>query len=318
MFYEKFGQAAVIGVALLYSAASQATPLSDYNLILTGDYHYQGGEVEGRTIIGGDLNAAGQSPTFAIRETTVPFEDTVTVAGNINASNINLNAGSLTYGGNLNVSNVNLNGGGSSVQKVTAGEQAAMASNMAGLESQLRADSAYFSGLTANGSFSTSHLSYSGSDDMAVFNVNFSEVFAQNNSLSLAAGSAKTVVINVAGSAVSVAGGVNLTSGFGILDDGLNIGAANILWNFYEAETIDFNSIAFVGAILAMDADLVGGAVFDGSVAAESFTGAREFHNTGFNWQEPQIPATVSEGSSSILFALGLGFVVLSRRRNCI
>ncbi|MDO6763317.1 choice-of-anchor A family protein [Agarivorans sp. 1_MG-2023] len=306
----------IVVASMLMSGFVQATPLSDFNLILTGDYNYQGGEVEGRTLLGGNLNAAGHSPTFATRETTVPNKDTVTIVGDVNAGNINLNAGSLSYGGSYNLAwNVNLNGGGSSVQSVTAGNQIDMQAAFDDVETELRNDSAYFASLSSNAVLNGSQLLYSGADSVAVFDLDFSQVFAQNSSLSLDAGTAETVVINVSGSDVTVGGGVNLTNGFGVQAGGINIGAANILWNFYEADSIDFNNLATVGSVLALDADITGGAVFDGSVAAKSYTGAREFHSFGFDWTTPQVPAVVSEGSTTMLFAFGLVFLALSRRK---
>lgn len=313
----------LLAVAATLSLAAQATVLNDYNLILTGDYNYQGGEVEGRTLLGGNLNAAGHSPTFAIRESTTVGLDSVTIVGDVNASNINLNAGSLSYGGAYNVAgNVNLNGGGSSVQSINAVDQLDLAATFAAVEAELRADSAYFASLPSNAVLNGSHLSYSGSQDLAVFNVDFADIFAQNNNLSLDAGMAKTVVINVTGYDVDIAGGVNLTgNGFAKQSDANNLGASNILWNFVEAESIDFNNLAVVGSVLALDADITGGAVFDGSVAAQSYTGAREFHSHGFDWEQPQLlpalpPAPVSESSSFMLLLMGLGLVMLSRRRH--
>lgn len=52
-------------VGLVLSATVFASPLSEYNLILLEDYNFQGGDVEGRTFIGGDLNAAGMGADFA-------------------------------------------------------------------------------------------------------------------------------------------------------------------------------------------------------------------------------------------------------------
>ncbi len=322
MYWASSRRCIAVVASLVLSCGVQATVLNDYNLILTGDYHYQGGEVEGRTLLGGSLNAAGHSPTFAIRETTTAGLDSVTIVGDVNASNINLNAGSLSYGGAYNVAgHVNLNGGGSAVQSINAVNQPDLAATFAAVEAELRADSVYFASLPSNAVLTGSHLSYSGTQNLAVFNVDFADVFAQNNNLSLDAGMAETVIINVAGYDVNVAGGVNLTgNGFAKQADMNNLGASNILWNFYEAESIDFNNLATVGSVLALDADITGGAVFDGSVAAQSYTGAREFHSHGFDWEQPPSlpalpPAQVSEGSSLILLFIGLFLLVLSRRR---
>lgn len=264
-----------LGGALAAANIASAGPLDDYNLILTGDYNYQGGEVEGATLIGGNLNAAGHSPTFGTRPFTNPVG--LQVVGDINATNMQINRGDLVYGGALNVTNVNMNGGGSVTFDDTF--------DMSAIISDLTAESDYYLGLTANGSLSGGILSYGGSDSLAVFDLAATDVFAQNSTLKLQYGSADTVVINVSGQNINIGGGVNITDGF------RDLGAANIVWNFFEAETINFNGIGMYGAVLALDADTSGGSVFDGSFAAQSFTGAREFHQFGFNSPPIQVPA---------------------------
>ena len=189
-----------------------------------------------------------------------------------------------------------------------------MLNDLANVEATLRGFSDTFTGMTANGLFNGSHLSYSGADSVAVFDLNAVDVFAQNNSLSLDAGVADTVIINVAGTNVSIAGGVNLTgNGFSIHANGSNLGASNILWNFHEAESINFNNLATVGSVLALDADIVGGAVFDGAVAAQSYDGGSEFHRFAFNWTPPQVE--VPEAPTALLFSLGLCLILGSRKR---
>lgn len=264
----------VLACATALSASALASPLSDYNLILTGDYRYTGGEVEGAVFIGGSLLASGQSPTLGTRVSSNP--NALTVAGDIKAANLNMTRGNLVYGGSLQVQNVNMNGKG---QKI-----ATPGLSVAPLAAQLQQESTAWAQMVANGTFDKGTLSYSGDASLAVFDLDFSQLFANNSNLKLNVGSASQVVINVRGSTVNVGGGVNLSSGF------KSLGAANILWNFHEATSINFNGIGMVGSVLALNADTKGGSVFDGSFAAKSYTGGREFHQYGYNLRLPEPP----------------------------
>lgn len=252
----------LLACTLSLCGQAMAMPLSDYNLILAGDYVYKGGEVEGATLIGGKLDASGHSPTFGTR--TVPVFNSVSVVGDIEAANLNINDGNLLYAGNLSVGNINMNGGGDVIYDPTF--------NIDGIISDLFAASSSYSGLSSNGTFNNGVLSYAGSEALAVFDLAYNEVFAQNTTLKLDFGTADQVVINVRGDKVDVGGGVNITEGF------RDLGAENIIWNFSDASLVDFNSICMYGAVLAIGADISGGCVFDGGVAANSYVGYAEFH----------------------------------------
>ncbi|MDO6424813.1 choice-of-anchor A family protein [Saccharophagus degradans] len=287
---------------LVLSATVFASPLSEYNLILLEDYNFQGGDVEGRTFIGGDLNAAGMGADFASRVPTLNIVDSVNVVGDVTAANINVQHGNFVHGGNLNA-NVNLNGAGSVIHNPSL--------SISSIADELFAQSLTYSGLAANGTFNNvpnnSSFDYLGTDPLAVFSVDAADVFAQNNSLRLNSGNAETVIINVAGTDITVNGGVNLVDGFRQND----ISFGNIIWNFFEAETINFGNLAMAGSVLAPFADITGGAVFEGSVAAESYTGGREFHRFLFNTPNVSVP---EPGPLSLLM-LGIGFIALSRAR---
>lgn len=289
---------ALAGLALSAVALNAAAlPLSDYNLILFEDYNFTGGDVVGSSFIGGNLNASGYSVTFG---------DDVFVVGDVNAGGINLNNGAnLTYGGSENTGHINRNGGGVVAQDPSL--------SLGSLQSELTGASGWYSSLGANGNFAGSDLLYSGSDSLAVFDVSATDIFKQNNSLKMFAGSAETVVINVSGANIAADGGVNLTgNGFGKDANADNLGARNILWNFYEAESIDFGNLAMVGSVLAPYASLTGGGgAFDGSVAAKSYTGYLEFHDYTF------VPPTtnVPESGSLVLLLMSGLMLIFARVR---
>lgn len=283
------------------SLSSAAMPLEEYNLILAEDYNFAGGDVEGKAFIGGNLNAAGMGADFGIKEPQLTVSDTLQVVGNITAANINIQHGNVVVGGEANVGNFNFNGEGDLYFDSSLSIDAVFA--------ELTSISDVYSNFSGNGTYDIDNatLTYTGTDSLAVFNVDPEKIFAQNTGLKLAYNDAETVIINVSGTNVNVSGGVNLLDGFRAEE----LGARNILWNFYEAETVDFGGIAMFGSVLAPTASISGGAVFDGSVGAKEYTGGREFHRFLFN------PPTVdvAEPSSIALLALGLGALIAVRRK---
>lgn len=305
----------ILGVSLLgvfsAKAADNSGALNSYNLILLEDYNFSGGDVQGKTFIGGDLNANGRVAEFGSRlANTNTAIDAVTIVGDVNANGIRvLRDNNLVYGGALNASTVELNDG-SDGQLIYNPDV-----SIAAIKNELLSDSAYYSSLAGNGNFSNGVFNYTGSDELAVFNVSAADVFSQNSNLSLQWGAAQTVIVNVtasdfAGGNIVIGGGVNLNNGFT-----QQSAFSNILWNFYDANSIDFNGIAMKGSVLAPFADTRGGASFDGTFAANSYTGAREFHNFVFNYERPDDTVEVSESSTIMLLICALAGVFLRRKR---
>lgn len=305
----------ILGVFLLgvssAKAADNSGALNSYNLILLEDYNFSGGDVQGKTFIGGDLNANGRVAEFGSRlANTNTAIDAVTIVGDVNANGIRvLRDNNLVYGGALNASTVELNDGNDG-QLIYNPDV-----SIAAIKNELLSDSAYYSSLAGNGNFSNGVFNYTGSDELAVFNVSAADVFSQNSNLSLQWGAAQTVIVNVtasdfAGGNIVIGGGVNLNNGFT-----QQSAFSNILWNFYDANSIDFNGIAMKGSVLAPFADTRGGASFDGTFAANSYTGAREFHNFVFNYERPDDTVEVSESSTIMLLICALAGVFLRRKR---
>ncbi len=305
-------------LAILLGTASlgaSATPLSDYGLILLGDLNTNSIHVYNSTFIGGNFNGGGWSE-FGSRLDRSSTETSLEVAGNLTGSGIHVQAGYLAYGGSNNLGNINCNGNGLGGGACVTGG-ADLSGKAADLAGQLHNDTLWFSSLAGNGDLfvngSNKHLSYSGGDSVAVFNLDGTSLFSQNSNWSLDAGSAQTVIINVSGSSITNQGGVNMNNGFQALANASNVGASNILWNFFEATEINFGSIRVNGSVLAPFANVTMHNDFEGGLAALSYTGQGQIHNHLFNWTPPQVE--VPEPSSLLLLMMGLGLVGLARLR---
>lgn len=291
-------RAVILAASSLISLGAAALPLSEYNLIVAGDFTHQSSSIGGKVFVGGNLIAKSSLDVGVDLDRRASFDSLVTV-GDIKGSGgwFNVQAGSVVYGGKVEKVGFNLNGD-RSVQTVSKGNQADLQNQRDSIISELTSTSASYSQMTANGAVVAGEnkvsLNYSGTSSTAVFNVNASDVFKQNSRLELNAGSAETVIINVstahlAGSAGKIAydftapGGINFTNGFAANSNANNLGASNILWNFYDATQLSLQGMdTFRGSLLAMGANVTSIGTADGSIAVKSLIQNRQIHNYTF------------------------------------
>ncbi|MGC4016638.1 MAG: choice-of-anchor A family protein [Luteolibacter sp.] len=289
-------------------SAQNLKPLSDYNVITRGNFSTTS-EVEGRTLVGGSL-ISQNSANFGIKlqgkvSSTTPV---LSVHGDIVSGNpLNLNAGSLEIGGNLNNRKINYNGGGSLLTGYTTDGTAII--NSLDLASQA------LSALNKNSSFimpadQPAAFKFNATPDsngVAVFSVSASDLFSNNKvqQIELNLNGASDIVINVSGVNIVWTAG-NMVGVFN-QDDVRD----NIVWNFYEATTIDFGSHAMNGQILAPLADVTTSGVINGSIYANSLTTTSEVHLPGYNGSLTLVP----EPSSALLGGLGMTLLLCRRKR---
>lgn len=315
---------AVSGLLMLLSAVPvQASPMTDYNLILLGDLKSSSLHVYDRSFIGGNINTSGWVE-FGSRMDKNSSASSVEVAGSLYAPGATIQAGYLSYGGTNQLGNINCNGNNlSNGRCINQGQQ--LNDKAAALAQQLYKDSSYLASLQTNGNVNLQQnqksFSYQANDSVAVFTIDGADLFSQNSNWSLFAGFAETVIINVSGTHITNLGGVNLNQGFSAWQSNNNIGASNILWNFYEALEIDLGSMRLNGSLLAPYADIRSWNDIDGSVAARSYSGAGQIHNQLFNWRLPQsdLPSDTVEVPSPaplLLMLAGFAAIPLFRKRS--
>ena len=300
-----------IGGMFFSPTSANAFNLGDYNLVVFEDLT-SNSEVEGNTFVGGNLN--GGSSNYCIKcnaqNNFLPFDGVgLKVVGDINGNPKSINNGTdLEYGGSLNAI-VNMNGGGSLIQNSD------LANEFNLLKNNLLQTSSDLSQLTSNSTVDVPGVQpaavrfNSSGDDIAVFDIDISDLFSnRTQQIELNLNGSNTAIINVSGTVANWTQG-NMVGG--LVTDGVQ---QKVLWNFYEAESLDFNP-AFHGSLLAPLASLRNGTEIEGSVVVESFNQQGEIHLPVFTGEIPEAqdvpePLTIL----GTMTALGIGFSFKKKR----
>lgn len=299
------------GLASL-SAMVSATPLNDYNLILFGNLNPTGDvHVDGSAFVGGSVNANGIFGA-SLGDPAFNASNNLEVVGDVNTGNLHIQNGYLAYGGTLaNPNKVICNEPGLGQHNcVRELDQATLEAKRDQLYSTLSAESSYYQSLTATvgstitGDNNNKTLAYTGlATDLVVFNIAGADLFGTGG-WSVNLGAAERFVINVSGVNLGANSATNMNVGYNYAD--------NILWNFYEAETINFQR-NWVGSVLALDSVISTTNNFNGAVAAQSYVGQGEFHK--FQWDYTPPTKEVPESGSLALLLTGLGLMGITRLR---
>lgn len=276
------------------TSAAQAGTLgiaANYNEFILGNVAYQNSDVQGKIAVGGNLSVSGTSLADKVGTSTT----NVVVGGNFTGTNGTVN-GTIVSGGNINYTNPTVygalqakgsvyldpNSGGTAPTSVTYGTTFTKPSWMTVQAQQGTVNvpidfTAEFNNLKnislaqvkssdpyALYQYSQAYFNATGSGINA-FNVTASTLAAATGGYNISASSTATVIINVSGTSAELLNtGFNLTGG---------ITADHIIWNFYEATSLQFDG-SVTGTVLAPKAAVTasyGG--FNGTLIAASLGG---------------------------------------------
>ena len=233
----------------------------------------------------------------------------VYVDGNVKQTN----AKDIYYGGTISGSNGTKHAGDHSAN----GLQAQIQQQAADYTQELTDTSAYLAGLDP-----TNTLTYSKDKQQAIFDAGLGKgvaVFAisdlnaalkTQSQLKFAFPTTyDMVVINVAGTKVTLPGGINFSAV-------TNLGQ-KVIWNFYEANSVDLGSKSWFGTVLAPNADLRIGNYIEGSVAAKTLLQNGEVHMNNFAAPASvtELRAAVPEPATWAMLILGFGAAGAMLRR---
>lgn len=315
------------------SVSTGIAALKEWNVVafnnLTTSNH-----IGGRVLVGGNLQVSNGVMAMDGNSNlpqTGNGTPAITVVGNANFSNGNVNSAGVQVGGNL-TGNFNNNGGGQVLVGGSAQNQqnfSVQGNQGANFTSTLQSQSndikasltslsanlaalANTSGVTVGGDSNNQMITVTGSGLKVL---NWSEAMFegnQNQQLQITMPSDATLVINVAGTDIDFNRNFNRFSG----DN-------RVLFNFYEATTVDIGR-QFSGSVLGVFADITGGnsGNIDGTVVGKSVTqnANGEIHNNYFQGDLSSLSTTVPavpEPSTWAMLILGFGVVgAMMRSRN--
>ncbi len=254
---------AAVSIVSSLSTSASAFSLGDYNLVVFEDVT-SNSDVEGSAFIGGDL--LGSSSNYCIKcdagGSFFPFDGVgLKVVGDIEGNPKNVNNGTdLEYGGNLNAI-VNMNGGGSIIQNSNLANEFTQLKNFLSNESTLYSNLASNSSINVPGQQPGPVIFNSSGDSVAVFDIDAADLFSnKTQQIELNLNGSSTAIINVRGTSANWNQG-NIVGDL-VSDDEVK---EKVLWNFYEAETLNFN-LALYGSLLAPLASLTNQTILEGTV----------------------------------------------------
>jgi choice-of-anchor A domain-containing protein len=304
-----WGMLAGVAVATAFAnpafagALTASTILQDFNDVIYTNASTSA-DIEGASVVGGNFSGATlyNNPTSS----TPISMGALTVFGYTSGNSINIDNGGSAYVAGNHGAQINFNGGGGYIAApnyaITDFE-----TPLNTLSQQLAQLAPTSAGPTlgANNNNNIPINAVAGSNGIAVIDLTAAQL-ANISSFAINLNGASTLVINVSGTSVSDTAN----------DESGTTGANNIIWNFYQATTVNFGA-QIGGTVLATGAAVTNNNQIDGALVANSFVGNGELHDYGFDGVLPStgVVATVPEPASLAVFGAGLLVLTIIRRR---
>jgi len=173
--------------------------------------------------------------------------------------------------------------------------------------------STMLTGIDANSTVTTSGSTVTfnaapNAQGQAIFDISSSVLTAGNESIVFDANGATTIVVNVTCGGTNCS--ISLPSSTVFTSD--TTYAADTIWNFYNASTLNFGS-EFGGTVLAPDAAVTDGSPIDGDLIANSFSGSANLTSYPF---VGNLSFPAPEPASITLIGIGLVGLILARHRS--
>ena len=307
-----------LGLVLLTSQISSASTtvaielLSTFNAVTTGDYFPQGADTEGRVLVGGTFTVSTALPFNSIGngDPVASYASDFSFSAN---GLLRVQNGGIVTPSSPSASDFEFTAGNSLVSGAAGQTQydnfyASLGISAADLSATMVSASIEWSQITptdavvANGNNPT----FNAGSGVAVYDVAASDVFAPNFHPQFTKQNDTTaILINVSGTDIdNTSFGQNLDN---IPEDFRRI----IVWNFYEAESLELSK--FGGAIFAPNADVVITEP-NGSVVSKTLFHSAELHQDLFDGVDPYVTLIPEPGSLLMLMVAGGGMMARRRR----
>lgn len=302
-----------IAAVLVTSAATGASLLTPYNVIVSGSFTDSNTDIGGGLAVGGSASLGGFNITDALLGeplTAFPSDTTFIAAGGVTGEAAMANgSGNYYYSGTD--SQFYNNGTGTKDASNPINFTTTFAQFTSLSSTWFTAATTSGDACTAAGSVTTCTVTKAGLNVIDVAD----SLVASGQTLNITGVSGTSwVILNVTGATDTLSGNMTI-DGSGNNGDSSPAGADDVLFNFYQATKITLGGSS-MGSVLAPGAAVTGdGGQFVGSLVAASFTqgatGGTEFHNYYFQGGTPEPAPAAFVGAGLIALAF-----LRKRRRN--
>lgn len=301
--------AAVLAACSVVHAAPVSLGVAgDYNLVSLGDLKATS-DVEGALAVGGDMDVSG----YAVNANHRAVDgNALVVGGKLKFHNGSIQNGNAWVGGTRDLASFGFNGAWAAGQAPISFEQ--IAADMQALSQGLAGVP-----VTGSSTLQWGGIQLTGTQAATeVFGLSAADLQATSwGSLSNAAADA-TLILNISGAHVKFSGGFpNVLSNY------------NVLYNFFEATTLEFSNIGIYGSVLAPWATVEGGSgQINGNVVVAAWNSGIQV-NANRYFEDAELPGytppaagqpladepnQIPEPGSMVLVAAALAALVWQRR----
>lgn len=290
--------AAGFGALLICSPAVAADTATDFNIYTLKNFTSTGGSVEGRVAVGGNASISNMS----VATTAANGQTDLAVGGNLSTSGGTLNHGNIQAGGTVS--------GSITVQNGTTTANSSPF-NFTAENARLQSLSSTLAGYANTGTVTNYYgqLQLTGtSSGLNVFTINGADLTSSSTwGLSINAPTGSQVLINVTGATDTFHQSISLSG----------ISSTMVLYNFYEATTLNIQNMDVLGTILATSANTT---TSGGNIRGDILVSALTTSNTGYfaNGYQGTLLNNVSpvpEPASWLMMIGGFGLIGATMRR---
>ncbi|HEX4507376.1 MAG TPA: collagen-binding domain-containing protein [Alphaproteobacteria bacterium] len=298
-----------LGAAPAFATTIAAsTILADFNAVIFGSATTQA-DIEGAAVIGGSFSGATMynNPNDGGTVTLPSGYNALTVYGSTSGNGMNIDNGGSAYVAGAHGQSISFNGGGGFSYTPPPNTITDFQTSLNSLSTQLSQLSANSSLVmpTDGSSNGVKFQATPGANGVSVFNITGSQLSSFASFVMNLNGSS-SIIVNVSGTNITLNGNDN--SGV--------TGANNIIWNFYQATTLNIGTL-LGGTVLATQAAVTNNNQIDGGLFAASWAGNGELHSYSFTGTLPGSGTVVATPEPASLALLGAGLSALGfvRRR---